>query len=88
MQGPFSVHKLSPLAFKRFSATVHFFVMPQMILTFINLFQILNINLLMYLNNYDIIGDLMNINEVDQTYFVIPRPNTDNLMWVLLFSFL
>ena len=30
----------------------------------------------------------MNINEVNQTYFLISRPNTDNLMWFLLFSFL
>ena len=37
--------------------------------------------------NYDIIGDLMNINEADQTYFLISRTNTDNLMWFLLFSF-
>ena len=36
--------------------------------------------------NYDIIGDLMNINEADKTYFLISRTNTDNLMWFLLFS--
>ena len=102
MQGPLSVHELPPLVFKRFSTTMHYYVMPQMILTFINLFQILNINLLMYLkfklkvisyfkkfknlkNNFDIIGDLMKINEADQTYFLISRTNTDNLMW--FFSF-
>ena len=30
----------------------------------------------------------MIINEADQTYFLISRTNTDNLMWFLLFSFL
>ena len=49
MQGPFSEHELSSLVFKRFSTTMHHYVMPQLILTFITLFQILNINLLMYL---------------------------------------
>ena len=71
--------------------------MTQMILAFINTFQILNINLLMNLNfkpevisyfkkfknlkcNYDVIVDLMNINEADQTYSLISRTNSDNLM--------
>ena len=49
MQGPFLVHELSPLVFKRFSTSMYYYVMPQMILTFINMFQILNIDLLMYL---------------------------------------
>ena len=49
MQEPFLVHELSPLVYKRFSTTMHCSMMPQMILTFINIFQILNINLLMYL---------------------------------------
>ena len=44
-----SVHELSPLVFKRFSITMNYSVMPQMILTFIHIFQILNIYLLMYL---------------------------------------
>ena len=30
----------------------------------------------------------MNINKADQTYFVISRTNTDNPVWLLLFSFL
>ena len=30
----------------------------------------------------------MNINEADQTFFLISRTNTDNLIWFLLFSFL
>ena len=46
MQGPFLVHELSPFLLKRFSITMHYYVMPRMILTFINLIQI---NLLMYL---------------------------------------
>ena len=41
MQEPFLVHELSPLVFKRFSTTIHCSVMPQMSLTFINIFQIL-----------------------------------------------
>ena len=49
MQRPFSVHELSPLVFKRFSIIMHYFMMTQMILTFINTFQILNIKLLLYL---------------------------------------
>ena len=70
-----------------------------MILVFINSFQILNINLLMNFKlegiilksvkcNYDIIEDLMNINEADQTYSLISRIKSDNLMRLLLFSFL
>ena len=38
---------LPPLDFKRFSTILHYSVMTQMILAFINTFQILNINLLM-----------------------------------------
>ena len=68
-----------------------------------NTFQILYINLLMHFKldvisyfkkfknlkcNYDVIVDLMNINEADQTYSVISRSNSDNLMRFLLFSFL
>ena len=30
----------------------------------------------------------MNINEADQTHFLISATNIDNLMWFLLFSFL
>ena len=45
----FLVHELSPLVFKIFSTTMHYTVMTKMILTFINIFQTLNINLLMYL---------------------------------------
>ena len=30
----------------------------------------------------------MNINEEDQTYSLISRTNSDNLMWFSLFSFL
>ena len=76
-----------------------------MILAFINIFQILNINLLMFLNfkvevisyfkklktlkcNHDVTVDIMNINEADQTYSFISRPNSDNLMRFSLFSFL
>ena len=45
----FSVHELSSLDFKRFSTTMHYSVIPQMILTFINILQILNIYLFMHL---------------------------------------
>ena len=45
----FFVHKLPPLDFKRFSTILHYSVMTQMILAFINTFQTLNINLLMNL---------------------------------------
>ena len=45
----FFVHELPPLVFKRFSATLHYSVIIQMILAFINTVQILNINLLMNL---------------------------------------
>ena len=38
--------------------------------------------------NYGIIEDLMNINEVNQTYSLISGINTDNLMRFMLFSFL
>ena len=38
--------------------------------------------------NYDIIEDLMNINEADRTYSLISRANSDNLMPFSLFSFL
>ena len=48
-QRPFSVHELPPLVFKRFLITMHYSVMSQMILTFRNIFQISNINLLMYM---------------------------------------
>ena len=34
------MHELSPLVFKRFSITLHYSVMMQMILAFINTFQI------------------------------------------------
>ena len=37
--------------------------------------------------NYDIIEDLMNINEADQTCSLISRTDKDNLMRFLLFSF-
>ena len=47
--GAFLVHELPPLVFKRFSTTVHYSVMTQMILTYIKIFQILNVNLLTYL---------------------------------------
>ena len=45
----FLVHELPPLVFKRFAILLHYSVMVQMILAFINTFQILNINLLMNL---------------------------------------
>ena len=45
----FFVHELPPLVFKRFSTILHYSVMTQMILAFINTFQIFNINLLMNL---------------------------------------
>ena len=38
--------------------------------------------------NYDVIVDLMDINEADQTYSLISRTNSDNLMRFSLFSFL
>ena len=38
--------------------------------------------------NYDLLGDLLNINEADQTYSLISRTNSDNLMQFSLFSFL
>ena len=44
------MHDTALLVFIRFSTTMHYSVMTQMILTFINIFQILNINLLIYLN--------------------------------------
>ena len=101
----FFVRELPPIVFKRFSATLYYSVMIQMILALINTLQILNINLLMNLNsklevisyfekiknlkcNYDIIEDLMDINETDQTYSIISRTNSDNLMRSSLFSFL
>ena len=83
--------------------------MIQMILAFINTFQILNIlkifNEFEILNlkllaiskkknkkklkvHYNIIEDLMNTNEADQTYSLISRTNSDNLMRFSLFSFL
>ena len=43
----FFLHELPPLVFERFSTILHNSVMIQMILAFINTFQILNINLLM-----------------------------------------
>ena len=43
------VHELPPLVFKRFSTTLHYSVMIQIILAVINTFRILNINLLMNL---------------------------------------
>ena len=49
MQRPVSVYDLPALLFERFSTTVHFFVMTQVVLNFINIIQIFNINLLMYL---------------------------------------
>ena len=86
------LHELPPLVFKRFSTILHYSVMTQMSLAFINTFQILNINLLMKLKfklevisyfkkfknlkcNYDVIVDLMNINEADQVYSLISRTN-------------
>ena len=45
----FFVHESPPLVFKQFSTILHYFVMTQMILAFINTFQILDINLLMNL---------------------------------------
>ena len=45
----FLVHDLPTLVFKRFSITLHYSVMIQKSLAFINTFQILNINLLMNL---------------------------------------
>ena len=50
MQRPFSVHKLPLLVLKDFQPTMHYSVMTHMILIAINIFQILNINLLKYLN--------------------------------------
>ena len=41
----FFVHELPALVFNRFSATLHYSVMTQMILAFLNTVQILNINL-------------------------------------------
>ena len=38
--------------------------------------------------NYAVIVDLMNINKADQTYSLISRTNSDNLMRFSLFSFL
>ena len=38
--------------------------------------------------NYDVIEDLMNINEADQTYSLTARTNSDNLMRFSLVSFL
>ena len=43
------MHELPPLDFKRLSATKHYSVRSQMILTFTNILQILNIKLLNYL---------------------------------------
>ena len=45
MQRPFTLHELPPLPFKRFSTTLHYSVMSLIILTFINIFQNLKINL-------------------------------------------
>ena len=102
---PFLVSELPPLLFKRFSTTTHYPVMSQMILMFTNIFQTLNINLLIYMKfklkkfisyfkkfknskcNYDVIGDLMNINEAGQTYPLISKTNEDNLMRFSLFIF-
>ena len=38
--------------------------------------------------NYDVIEDLMNINEADQTYSLTSRTNSDNLMPFLVIQFL
>ena len=43
----FFLHELPPLVFKRFSTILHYSVMTQIMLSFINTFQILNINVLM-----------------------------------------
>ena len=45
----FFIHELPPLVCKRFSITLHYSVMIYMTLAFINIFQTLNINLLMNL---------------------------------------
>ena len=51
MQRPFTVHELPPLLFKRFSTIMHYSVMSQMILTSMNISQILKIDLLIYLKS-------------------------------------
>ena len=43
----FFVHEFPPIVFKRFSTRLHYSVMTQMIVAFINTFLSLNINLLM-----------------------------------------
>ena len=49
MQKPFTILELPPLLFKRFPTTMHYSVISQIILTFINVSQILKINLVIYL---------------------------------------
>ena len=50
MQRPFTKHELPLFLFRRFLIAMHYSVMLQRTLTFINIFQILKINLLIYLN--------------------------------------